>query len=245
MTAINFPDVPTIGQEFTVDDFTWQWTGTVWTMVAGSEVSAQGSAYIGEVKWFGSALAVPPLFLICNGAAVSRATYSMLFAKIGTQWGPGNGSSTFNLPNLMDRTLRGGPEGGAVGGSADSPVVSHNHGASSDTRDTNHYHSVNINTNVAGNHMHGWSAADFPYVAGASGQPYTMAPNGGMNFARWAQNDNGNHSHNVAGNTSWHSDVWGGSNHAHAITVNAQGESGIGKNWPPYGIVVPAIYAAA
>jgi microcystin-dependent protein len=48
-------------------------------------------------------------FLLCDGSAVSRDTYSNLFAKIGTRWGVGDGVSTFNLPNLNTphRTLIG------------------------------------------------------------------------------------------------------------------------------------------
>lgn len=43
-------------------------------------------------------------YLLCNGAAVSRTTYAALFAKIGTTWGPGDGSTTFNVPNLSFAT---------------------------------------------------------------------------------------------------------------------------------------------
>ena len=58
---------------------------------------------------------VPEGWLLCNGAAVSRTTYSRLFAKIGTKYGSGNGSSTFNLPNLNDRVLQGTTNTGNVG----------------------------------------------------------------------------------------------------------------------------------
>lgn len=43
---------------------------------------------------------IPNGYLACNGAAVSRTTYATLFAVIGTTYGAGNGSTTFNLPNL-------------------------------------------------------------------------------------------------------------------------------------------------
>jgi hypothetical protein len=46
-------------------------------------------------------------WLYCNGAAVSRTTYSALFAVIGTTWGAGNGSTTFNLPNPVGRYFKG------------------------------------------------------------------------------------------------------------------------------------------
>ena len=52
------------------------------------------------VPWSDSS--VPTGFLECNGAAVSRSTYSALFAIIGTTYGAGDGSSTFLLPDLQD-----------------------------------------------------------------------------------------------------------------------------------------------
>lgn len=50
---------------------------------------------------------VPAGFLLCNGDAVSRVTYSDLFAAIGTAWGVGDGVTTFNLPNTSGRTSIG------------------------------------------------------------------------------------------------------------------------------------------
>lgn len=45
---------------------------------------------------------IPEGFLACNGAAVSRTTYSALFSAIGTTYGGGDGSSTFNVPQIED-----------------------------------------------------------------------------------------------------------------------------------------------
>ena len=58
---------------------------------------------------------VPEGWLLCNGAAVSRTTYSRLFAKIGTKYGAGDGSTTFALPNLDGRVLQGTTNTGNVG----------------------------------------------------------------------------------------------------------------------------------
>jgi microcystin-dependent protein len=49
----------------------------------------------------------PGGYLSCDGAAVSRTGFSTLFGVISTLWGPGDGVSTFNLPNLAGRTLVG------------------------------------------------------------------------------------------------------------------------------------------
>jgi microcystin-dependent protein len=56
----------------------------------------------------------PEGFLVCNGGEISRTTYSALFAVIGTTYGSGDGSTTFNLPNLTDRFLQGSTSVGTV-----------------------------------------------------------------------------------------------------------------------------------
>ena len=56
----------------------------------------------------------PEGFLVCNGGAISRSTYRALFDVIGTTYGSGDGSTTFNLPNLTDRFLQGSSTSGTV-----------------------------------------------------------------------------------------------------------------------------------
>ncbi len=51
--------------------------------------------------------ALPYRSLVCDGSAVSRTTYSRLFAAIGTKYGAGDGSTTFNLPDVDGRVLEG------------------------------------------------------------------------------------------------------------------------------------------
>jgi len=60
----------------------------------------------GMVLPFAGATA-PEGFLLCDGSAVSRTTYADLFAAIGTTYGAGNGSTTFNVPDLGGRTVAG------------------------------------------------------------------------------------------------------------------------------------------
>jgi len=55
--------------------------------------------------WPGSA--APTGWLMCDGSAVSRATYAALFAVVGTTYGAGDGSTTFNVPNLKGRVAVG------------------------------------------------------------------------------------------------------------------------------------------
>ena len=58
---------------------------------------------------------IPSGYLLCNGAAVSRTTYAALFKVIGTKWGAGDGSKTFQLPDVTDRVLEGTTDGTKVG----------------------------------------------------------------------------------------------------------------------------------
>lgn len=68
----------------------------------------------GTILAFGGVTA-PNGFLICNGSAVSRTTYANLFKVIGTRYGAGNGSTTFNLPKLNDGSFVRGVASGSVG----------------------------------------------------------------------------------------------------------------------------------
>jgi len=76
----------------------------------------------GSVAFF--AFTTPPTgWLKCNGQAVSRTTYSTLFAAIGTTYGAGDGTTTFNLPDLRGEFIRGwddsrGVDSGRAHGSA-------------------------------------------------------------------------------------------------------------------------------
>ena len=97
---------------------------------------------------------VPSGYLECNGAAVSRSTYSVLFAVIGTAYGTGNGSSTFNLPDLRGEFVRGfdngrGVDNGrSIASSQSSQFGQHNHNvsasSSSSVTDPGHQHSMSV-----------------------------------------------------------------------------------------------------
>ena len=110
------------------------------------------------IAWGGKYSTIPVGYLFCDGSAHSRTTYSALFAALGTIHGSGDGSTTFNIPNLKNKFIIGantsetadtfpGIAAGKTGGSADAIVVSHNHG-----------HTLTPNVTVSGgNHSHGIS----------------------------------------------------------------------------------------
>lgn len=55
------------------------------------------------MDWAGAEASVPSGWLICGGQAISRTTFAALFAVIGTTWGAGDGSTTFNVPDMRGR----------------------------------------------------------------------------------------------------------------------------------------------
>lgn len=57
---------------------------------------------------------VPANYLLCDGSAISRTTYKALFAAVGTTWGVGDGSTTFNLPDSRGVFHRGAGTNGTL-----------------------------------------------------------------------------------------------------------------------------------
>lgn len=104
---------------------------TAFAARAASDAAA-GLIPVGAVQAFAGATA-PSGWLECNGAAVSRTTYAALFAVLGTTYGAGNGSTTFNLPDLRGEFLRGWDNGRGVdasrarGSAQGSAMPSHYH----------------------------------------------------------------------------------------------------------------------
>jgi len=87
----------------------------------------------------------PTGFLLCNGTAVSRTTYSALFSVLGTTFGSGDGSTTFNLPNYTDRMPLGtgtiATSVGQTGGSQTTTLTTDNLPAHSHpVVDPGHFH---------------------------------------------------------------------------------------------------------
>lgn len=68
-----------------------------------ARIDALETTPTGLIAYFMTTEAPSAYWLICDGRAVSRTAYAKLFAKIGTKCGPGNGSTTFNLPDMRNR----------------------------------------------------------------------------------------------------------------------------------------------
>lgn len=103
-----------------------------------------------KLEHFGST--APANFLACDGSAVSRATYSALFAVIGTTYGAGNGTTTFNLPTWNDgRFTRATGGNAAAQGTLQAQLIgTHGHTLTIDSGGT-HTHAVNRNKRYGAN----------------------------------------------------------------------------------------------
>lgn len=108
----------------------------------------------GEITMWGG-LTAPDGALLCNGAAVSRAVYSDVFAVLGTSYGAGDGETTFNLPNLVGKFpmgVSGSELRGATGGSAAVTLTVGNLPAHTHAIDHDH---ASFTTASGGGHVHG------------------------------------------------------------------------------------------
>ena len=132
----------------------------------------------GVITAFGGSSA-PTGWLLCDGSAVSRSTYADLFAIVSTTYGNGDGSTTFNVPNLKGKVPVGkdaaqtefdtlGETGGAKTvtlSSSEMPSHVHNvsaytHTSSSGSTDIGHTHTYSGNVAAAGDHSHSITISD-------------------------------------------------------------------------------------
>lgn len=101
----------------------------------GLEIAGAAAATVpsGSVMTFAMNTA-PTGWLKANGAAVSRTTYAALFSAIGTTFGVGDGSTTFNLPDMRGRFTRNWADNGSIdsgrafGSTQDHQIQQHQHG---------------------------------------------------------------------------------------------------------------------
>lgn len=127
---------------------TYRDDGTQWVAVNPVESAAPS----GMVAMFGGPPAnIPAGWLYCDGSPVSRTTYAALFSKVGTNWGVGDGSTTFNLPDyrgVMPLGISGTHTLGSKGGAetvalTTAQLPSHSHTGLTGVENQSHVHAVN------------------------------------------------------------------------------------------------------
>jgi microcystin-dependent protein len=85
------------------------------------------------LPWGAASTASPPGYLFCDGSAVSRARYARLFAVVGTAYGSGDGSTTFNLPDGRGRAMVGAEIAGSSQSRMEVSISVSSHTAGTDT----------------------------------------------------------------------------------------------------------------
>lgn len=151
----------------------------------------------------------PPGWMACDGRAVSRTTYSELFAALGTAWGGGDGSTTFNLPPASGRASVGAGNVTDANGTVRAYGFAQRVGSLSYTIAQANLPSVNFYSDTVGAHSHGGA------TVGAGSHAHTT-------------DAQGTHSHggntNVQSNDHTHTGYTDGQGaHNHNITLPNQG----------------------
>lgn len=110
-------------------------TGAVSVSQSDLNALSGGIGSPGAIQYYAMSTA-PTGWLKANGAAISRSTYAALFSAIGVTYGSGDGSTTFNLPDLRGEFIRGWDDGRGVdsgrtfGTAQGGAIQSHNHNTS-------------------------------------------------------------------------------------------------------------------
>lgn len=237
------PSNPTTGQQYfnTTDNKLYYYNGTEWVDLTKSSGSSNSGVAIGTiVNWPSNSL--PVGWLKCDGSAISRTDYSSLFSIIGTTFGAGDGSTTFNLPNITDKNILGNGTLGQLGGNNSVTLTTDNLPSHNHDYEFTHSHVLAITVNSNGAHTHSFS--DTSSSAGSHTHSVSLTTgsdshshNVGMDFdaaggsSRWSLHQNGtsgtddtvktssdSHTHKVSGNT--------GSSGAHTHTVSGTTGSG-------------------
>ena len=224
--AINFPNTPSNGDIF--GNFTYDSSIPGWRKTPENAASLPAGTI---VQWPGAT--APANWLLADGSAVSRTTYASLFAAIGVQYGSGDGTTTFNLPNLKGRVAVGldssqtefntlGETGGAKTHTlTESELPSHTHIQNA------HNHTFSGTTDGGGSHDHqiNVSGTQLRYLNTNAAQSTGLGGLAGI--AGGADNLRatavGNHTHTYSGTTS-----------SSTSTNQSTGGGGAHNNLQPY-----------
>ena len=194
---------------------------------------------------------LPDGWLLCDGSAISRSTYSELFEVIGTTYGSGDGSTTFNLPNLFNRMVVGAGgiyELADMGGESShvltqAELASHTHtftgsAVTSGNQSAGHTHSrgtMNI-TGKLETRRTSWNSSDMVYASGAF---YHNGTGGSMDSVNQVDTDATSRYISFDASKTWSGSTSGiSANHNHSVTAagtnSNTGSNTAHNNMPPY-----------
>ena len=192
------------------------------------------------IMWIWPTDTAPTGYLLCRGQAISRTTYAALFAIIGTTYGVGDNSTTFNLPNGAGKVFVGkdstqtefdalGETGGAKTVTlAVTQIPGHTHSGTTGNISADHSHTFSgTSSGQSATHSHEYRSGE-----GSTSQGYAANTNDDSNRQN-TENASADHTHTYSGTTSGVS-----SNHTHNFTTNAGTGGGQShNNLQPYQVI--------
>jgi microcystin-dependent protein len=149
------------------------------------------------VPW--STASVPSGFLECNGSAVSRSTYATLFGIIGTTYGSGDGSTTFNVPDLQDNVAIGKSGTKNIGSTGGANTVTPTGNISGNVAGSTA--NATLSTPQLASHSHGLPKDRLPQGPGNTNYNIGIGSNNSPRSTDGAGGGAG-HSHNMSANFS-------------------------------------------
>jgi microcystin-dependent protein len=154
---------------------------------------------------------IPAGWLRCDGSAYSRTTYARLFNIIGTVYGTGDGSTTFNVPNLYDYFIRCWDGSRPFNVAQEDQVGVHTHALSGETGVESEHTHTRGTMNITGS-SGGWGGV----LTSASGACFLSG--GGTAVAGSGTYGAGNSTTNIDASRSWTGATSAGSPHSHTLS---------------------------
>jgi len=159
----------------------------------------------------------PTGWLVCNGSAISRTTYADLFAIIGTQFGSGDGSTTFHLPDLRGRFVRGWANGSGNDPDRASRTAQASGGATGDNIGSLQGHAFQT-------HLH--NAGTYGAASGGAHQ-HTALRGSGSGSSRFVSAES---AFSTQANDLTTTNISSGGAHTHSVTGNSGSQNASGTN---------------
>lgn len=219
-----------------------------------------GVVPVGAMMEWGTAVA-PALWVVCDGSQVSRVTYKTLFEVIGTTYGVGDGSTTFNVPDFRERMAIGkGGVGAASVLAATGGAFDHTHTGAAHTHSTPaHAHAIALTSASGGSHDHGGATSsagghDHAYSGTTSAENTGATPvvlGADIDVALFNHHHTysgttdsvANHSHTINNESSHTHGVSGNTDTSGSGTTGSASAGSTGANNPPFLVITKIIYA--
>lgn len=203
-------------------------TAFVQSAIAGLGAAAAGFP-VGTIIGYPGSGDPNSSWLLCDGRAISRTTYSDLFAAISTTYGAGDGSTTFNIPDLRGRVLVGPDDMGTSAGAAGRVTSNNTRGAVGGEEK----HALTSGENAAHTHTTGTESAGHTHGPDTMYNFLASGPSGGLKGYLSGSGSGGYEAYALYAS--------GGESATHTHTVNSSGSGTAHNNMQPYQVANYAI----